>query len=861
MASRRATASKSALRHSKQFSFWLDEPASWERKVRRLRLSGWCVGRDGRVPASIRAILRLRVFTSGFDRDRPDVVQNLGLTSDSLRCGFTLEVRVPFGRNKLLLEVVDAQGKTHSVFARQVVGPLMISAEERELEQQAAEAEARSRFAFSIDRPADWQPPADQSAADSADFASTPRRAQPTLGRQIQLLGWCLSPAGKEIVQLRARIGKQVFPMKYGLVRPDVAAAFESHPTALQSGFAGDLLLPRIGARLVLEAQNGAGEWEQFFTRWVRGPLLSARASTEEETVGNYAEWIRRYDKVTRRDRQQILQHIERFPRRPLISIVLPVYNPEPDHLRRALRSVRAQLYPHWQLCLADDASTTPEVRSILTRFARMDRRIRLHFREANGGISAASNDALDLATGEFVALLDHDDELTPTALYFVAHEINRSPEAQLIYSDEDKLDLAGHRTNPHFKSDWNHTLLLSQNYFSHLGTYRSELIKRLRFRAGFEGSQDYDLVLRASEEVDPGQIRHIPRVLYHWRMAPASAALNIQLKPKARSASIKAVEEHLARTKIAARVERTEFDDFQRIRYELPAAKPKVSLIIPTRDLLEYLRPCLESILSLTSYPNYEIVVVDNGSRHPDILAYLVEMERRAGVRLLRLDEEFNYARLNNLGVKASEAEFVVLLNNDLTVLTPDWLEEMVGQAIQPGVGAVGARLLFPDGHIQHAGVILGAGGGGLADHAHKGLPKSNHGYFSRAMLAQELSAVTAACMLVRRSIYLEAGGFDEEHLKIGFNDVDFCLRLRARGYRIIYTPYAELRHWESASRGLEETREKQERFWREVNFAKSKWAQALAADPFYNPNLTLNDQLFTLAFPPRVENPWSTE
>jgi len=340
--------------------------------------------------------------------------------------------------------------------------------------------------------------------------------------------------------------------------------------------------------------------------------------------------------------------------------------------------------------------------------------------------------------------------------------------------------------------------------------------------------------------------------------MSAGSAALNTQAKPKARAAAMRAVQEHLDRRGIKAQVERTPLEDFQRIRYSLPAMAPKVSLIIPTRDLLERLQPFLTSILERTTYPNYEILVIDNGTRDPAALAYLESLRSEPRVRVFRRDEEFNYSRLNNFGVQQSDAEFIALLNNDLTVETSDWLEQMVGQALPPEVGAVGARLLFPDGRIQHAGVILGAGGGHLADHAHKGLPRVHHGYFSHALLAQEVSAVTAACMLVRRSAYLEAGGFDEEKLPIAFNDVDFCLRLRAAGYRIIYTPYAEFTHWESASRGLEDTRAKGERFRAEVDWVKARWSEALAADPFYNPNLALDENLFTLADPPRTDSPW---
>lgn len=357
-------------------------------------------------------------------------------------------------------------------------------------------------------------------------------------------------------------------------------------------------------------------------------------------------------------------------------------------------------------------------------------------------------------------------------------------------------------------------------------------------------------------EEVTPNNIRHIPRILYHWRMSEKSAALNFSAKPHARAAAIKAVTEHLVRRKIAAEVTSSGDEDFRRIRYLLPKEKPRVSILVPTRDRLTFLQPCLESILEKTTYPNFELILIDNDSREPESLGYLERIATEARVRVLRCPGEFNFGRLNNFGVGQTASEFVALLNNDLAVITPDWLEEMISQASQPQVGAVGARLLYLDGRIQHAGVIVG--GGGVAAHAHKRLPRTNHGYFSRAILVQEMSAVTAACMLVRREAYLAVGGFDAEHLWIAFNDVDFCLRLRQRGYRIIYTPYAEFYHHESASRGLEDTVSKNQRFEAEIKYMHDRWGAVLQQDPAYNPNLSLTSADFTLAFPPRVSQPW---
>ncbi len=810
-----------------------------------LRAEGWVAETSGRPIGKVRARLRQKTWQADYGLPRPDVPIAY---SDILNrsSGFRVEVPVAPGEIFLLFLEAAADDGLWNLFSwHDVVIPEgETGAPTRPTRHFLTARPERPHFhgltngfLCWVDAPTDWR----------------------SLPRRFRISGWCLSEAEQPIEAMRARLGAREFPANLGHFRPDVAQSYPERSDAFKSGFEIEAEAPRGSTVLHLEARLG-GEWREVFSRKIRGPLIDFphRKNGAIATVGDYDEWIRRYDTLRLHERRKIHQHIQRLGYRPLISVVMPVYNPDPEHLRAAINSVRAQLYPHWELCIVDDASTTPGVRTVLTRVARNDRRIRVQFRTENGGIAAASNEALGLTNGDFIALLDHDDELAPAALYFVACEINRHPDAQLIYSDEDKLDPTGRRTNPHFKSDWNWTLLLAQNYFSHLGVYQAELIRELGFRAGFEGSQDYDLLLRASEKVDSRQIRHIPRILYHWRMSAGSAALNFHAKPKARAAAIKAVQEHLDLRQIAARVERTDLEDFQRIRYELPEVKPAVSIIIPTRDLLAQLRSCLESILGKTTYPNFEIILIDNGSREPATLAYIEQLGAEPRVRILRCDEEFNYGRLNNFGVHESRAEFVAFLNNDLTVVTADWLEEMVSRALQPSVGAVGARLLFPNGRIQHAGVILGAGGGELADHAHKCLPPGDHGYFARASLAQELSAVTAACMLVRRSVYLEVGGFEEEHLKVAFNDVDFCLRLRAAGYRIIYTPYAEFQHWESASRGLEDTLDKHQRFSAEVDYVKNKWPLLLAADPFYNPNLDLRDHLFTLAFPPRLSQPW---
>ena len=436
-----------------------------------------------------------------------------------------------------------------------------------------------------------------------------------------------------------------------------------------------------------------------------------------------------------------------------------------------------------------------------------------------------------------------------------MALALNKNPDLQLLYSDEDKLDAQDRRFEPYFKSDWNPELFLAQNFVSHLNVFRTELIRKVGgFRIGFEGSQDYDLALRCIEQIGPEDIEHLPWVLYHWRAGDQSTASNATAKPYAQEAARRAVEEHLKRAGILGTVVPSH-GVYLQTKYALPNERPMVSIIIPTRDQASSLKKCVYSIFEKTDYPAYELIVIDNGSYDSEALEFLAELKKRGGVRVERIDDAFNYSRLNNRGVELARGSLVALLNNDVEVLHADWLSEMVSRAIQPKVAMVGARLWYPNGTIQHGGVILGAGG--IAGHAHAGLRRDEPGYFARAHLAQDVSAVTTACALVKRDVYLQVGGFDE-NLSVTFNDVDLCLRLREARYRILWTPYAELIHHESASRGFDNSAPKQVRFLAEVDYMKSKWGDILQRDPFYNPNLSLDENLFTLAFPPRTTKPW---
>jgi glycosyltransferase involved in cell wall biosynthesis len=575
--------------------------------------------------------------------------------------------------------------------------------------------------------------------------------------------------------------------------------------------------------------------------------------------ASSYASWIQAYDTIGPDDLGHVQTMAGLLPHQPRISVVMPVYNSPEAYLRRAIESVQAQRYENWELCIADDASTCPHVRRVLEQYARIDERVKVCFRTDNGHISAASNSALALATGDYIALMDHDDEIPAHALFVVADAINRHPHADLIYSDEDKIDADGRRYDPYFKSDWNEGLFLSHNMISHLGVYRTALVRAVGgFREGYEGSQDYDLALRCVEQTTGDRIVHLPFVLYHWRAIPGSTAHAPEEKSYAYTAALRALNDHFLRRGYRGEVVHTQSRGLYRARFAVPEPAPLVSILIPTRDSHHILSACVNSLLNKTTYPRYEILIVDNQSSDPETLSYLETLTRDPRVRVLRYDLPFNYSAINNFAVRQARGEVICLLNNDIEVITPDWLGEMVAHAMRPDIGAVGAKLLYPDDTVQHGGVVLGLGG--IAGHAFHRLPRSAPGFAGRAIIGQELSAVTAACMVMRRDVYELAGGFEEGHLKVAFNDVDFCLRVKRLGYRIYWTPHALLYHHESKSRGIDDTPEKRARFASEVAYMRANWAEWLDDDAAYSPNLTLDTGDFALAFPPRVSKPWIT-
>jgi len=510
------------------------------------------------------------------------------------------------------------------------------------------------------------------------------------------------------------------------------------------------------------------------------------------------------------------------------------------------LDSVIAQIYPHWQLCIADDASTKPHVRAVLNEYAARDDRITLTLRESNGHISAASNSAIAAATGEFIALLDHDDVLTPDALFHNALCINARPDVDMIYSDEDKIDDDGRLRDPFFKPDWSPDRFLCQMYTSHFGVYRTTLVREIgAFRLEFEGSQDYDLVLRLTEQTD--RIEHIPRVLYHWRIHPASTTAGMDTKPYAEIAARRAIAEALERRGEPGEVESiTDVPGSYAIRYEL--REPElVSIIIPTRDHGGDVDRCLRSIFERTEYPNLEVVLVDNGSRDFGSLQVFSTWERREPnrLRVLPHDAEFNYSEINNVAARSARGSYLLFLNNDTEIVSHDWLTRMMEQAQRRTIGAVGAKLLYADGRIQHGGVVLGIGG--LAGHAHRFFPRHHFGYYNTLKMTVNQSAVTAACLLTRRQIFEEIGGFDED-LRVAYNDVDLCMRIVEKGYRIVFVADAVLYHYESQSRGYDLTPAQIKRDAVEKAYMERRWGFSSLRDPYYNPNLTLLREDFSL-------------
>ncbi|EFQ69984.1 glycosyltransferase family 2 protein [Enterococcus faecalis] len=569
------------------------------------------------------------------------------------------------------------------------------------------------------------------------------------------------------------------------------------------------------------------------------------RAKIEKlRNQASYPNWLARNEVL---DIEAMTQEIATFHYQPKISIAMPVYNVEEKWLRLCIDSILNQVYTNWELCMADDASTDPNVKKILTEYQQLDERIRVVFREQNGHISEATNSALAIATGEFVALLDNDDELAINAFYEVVKVLNENPELDLIYSDEDKIDMDGNRSDPAFKPDWSPDLLLGTNYISHLGVYRRSILEEIGgFRKGYEGSQDYDLVLRFTEKTTKERIKHIPKVLYYWRMLPTSTAVDQGSKGYAFEAGLRAVQDALVRRGINGHATHGAANGLYDVYYDIESEK-LVSIIIPTKNGYKDVQRCVSSIIEKTTYQNYEIIMADNGSTDPKMHELYAEFEQQLPSRFFveSIDIPFNFSTINNRAAKKAHGEYLLFLNNDTEVITENWLTLMVSFAQQERIGCVGAKLLYPNNTVQHAGVIFGLGG--VAGHGHYGYPHGDLGYFGRLAINVNYSAVTAACLLMKKADFDAVGGF-EEAFTVAFNDVDLCLKVQALGRDNVWLHEAELYHFESQTRGYDDKGKKKKRFEQEKVMMEEKWGPLIENDPFYNPNLTRDIPNFSL-------------
>lgn len=564
--------------------------------------------------------------------------------------------------------------------------------------------------------------------------------------------------------------------------------------------------------------------------------FLSRLFGKESVAEGGYEAWLARH-KVDKRTLRR--QKHSAFAQKPLISIVIPLYCTPLPYLKELLESVRRQSYENWQLCLAD-GSPDDKAKEFIEKHYGREKRIVYRKLEENGGISVNTNEAVALAAGEYLMLCDHDDTLEPDALYEIVKAINDTG-ADVLYTDEDKVSMDGrHYFDPNFKPDFNLFRLRENNYICHIFVVKKSLTDETGLlRSEFDGAQDFDFILRCCEKAQ--KITHIPKVLYHWRCHMDSTAADPSSKAYAYEAGRKAVREHYQRLGIDAKVEMTERPGWYRSHVKVQG-NPLISVIIPNKDHTDDLELCLFSMTRKSTYRNYEILIVENNSEKEETFEYYRKLpDRYPKARVLTWEKEFNYSAINNFAAKEAKGEYLLFLNNDVEILTPDWMEEMLQNCQQENVAAVGAKLYYPDDTIQHAGVVLGLGG--IAGHIMCRASKEDPGYFGRMISVQEISAVTAACMMVKKSDFDAVGGLDET-FQVAFNDIDLCMKFRAAGKKIIFTPYAELYHYESKSRGLEDTPEKQFRFDKEVKRFQEKWAQQLEmGDPYYSPNLSVTE------------------
>ncbi|HET8942068.1 MAG TPA: glycosyltransferase [Rudaea sp.] len=822
-----------------------------------VHVTGWCFDTSNSV-AGIRIHADDRAVQADANKPRPDVAAAFGETSDIVNSGFSTTIALPEGTHTLVVEARTTLDDAWHVLGERsvVVRPATLRVE--------------------LDTPVEML----------------------VKSGQVRFSGWCAHPHAR-IMDLSVIAGRKKVACQYHLERADVGKALPDIPGSANSGFEATLDLPpgkwSLGFTAVLEDGSECTlQWPQKLrvkapalhqriahaahtnVAWVRLALREGQRWVTEnrrlprpreipqlirlsremvkqhtsnldgavpsgfrmpQVVDKYEAW-QNYNHFTQAARRDLERRLAQAGELPVLSIVMPVYNPPLEYLRQAVDSVQSQVYADWELCIADDASTVAAVSDYLRELAATESRVRLCLRETNGNISAATNSAAELASGEFLVFVDQDDLLTPDALGEIALCAATQSDADIVYSDDDKIDVDGHRFAPQFKPDWSPELLLGYMYFSHVFAVRRDLYERVGgMRIGFEGSQDYDFALRASECARA--IAHIPQVLYHWRVLPGSTAASGAAKPASFDAGLRAVGDALRRRGNAGRATQPAWAQQAAVgifAIEFPDDGPLVSIVIPTYNGLDILRRCIDS-LNKTRYRNYEVVVVDNDSDDPATLEYLAALPHRIE-RISNPQGRFNFAYINNRAAERARGDLLLFLNNDTEVIESNWLSQMVGYAGLAGVGAVGARLLYPDKRIQHAGIVHGYYHG-MAGPAFKLTPSWDNGYLSYARVARNYSAVTAACMLTARKLFLELGGFDETRFEVAYNDVDYCYRLGERGLRCVYCADAELLHHEGHSRGF---------FDRPQEIAEFRRLYARKIDPYYSPHLSLDNERFAI-------------
>ena len=576
---------------------------------------------------------------------------------------------------------------------------------------------------------------------------------------------------------------------------------------------------------------------------WIR---LHERFEPEEVP---YGPWYEAYipDEETLETQRK-----HRFDYKPLISIAVPAYQTPVEFLKQMIESLISQTYSEWELCIANASPDNEGMQKVLADYSARDSRVRFCNLKENLGIAENTNQAFAMAKGEFMGLLDHDDLLAPNALYEIVKALQDHPEADALYTDEDKVttELDEH-FQPHLKPDFNLDLLRSNNYICHFFVVRRSIVEKAGgFRKEFDGAQDYDFIFRCTENAR--EVLHVPEILYHWRTHKASTADNPASKMYAFEAGKRAIEANLERTKTKGIVTHTQDLGFYRVKYPVQG-NPLVSVIIPNKDEKETLQTCLEMLEKNTSYQNFEIIIIENNSTTDEIFKYYKELSKDPRIHLLRWGKEFNYSAINNFGVAHAKGEYLLFLNNDVKAINPDWMEEMLGVCQRPEVGGVGAKLIYPDNTIQHAGCVIGMGG--IAGHMFVDMPADRTGYLHKASLLQDMSAVTAACLMMKKNVFEEAGGFTED-LAVAFNDVDLCLKVRKNDHLIVYDPYVKLYHMESKTRGAEDSKEKIRRFQTEIEYMRCHWLDILKnGDPYYNKNLSLTKWNYSLKPIPGME------